>query len=187
MTAATAPASFAVPGPRQLESATLLNLLIVDEDRIVRETAREAAALLGYRAAATDSAEQGLRLLESQTIDVTLLDLRVTAAAIELLRQIKRDRPETEVIVIAGHGTVESAVQAMKAGAYDYVTKPFSLEELKLLLERVAAHLKLKVENRILREKISQSRDLAASSDGHRRWTSCTGSLLRPRTVRIPF
>jgi DNA-binding NtrC family response regulator len=58
------------------------------------------------------------------------------------------------VVVVTGHGTVESAVQAMKAGAYDYMTKPFSLEELKLLLARVAAHLKLKTENRVLREKI---------------------------------
>src|SRR6266849_6826193 len=70
------------------------------------------------------------------------------------MRQIKARRPEIEVIVVTGHGTVESAVQAMKSGAYDYVTKPFSMEELKLLLDRVSAHLKLKTENRMLREKI---------------------------------
>ncbi len=58
------------------------------------------------------------------------------------------------VIVVTGYGTVQSAVQAMKNGAYDYVTKPFSMEELRLLLERVSGHLKLKTENRILREKI---------------------------------
>jgi DNA-binding NtrC family response regulator len=57
-------------------------------------------------------------------------------------------------VVVTGHGTVESAVQAMKNGAYDYFTKPFSLDELKLLLERVAGHLKLKTENRMLRESI---------------------------------
>jgi len=58
------------------------------------------------------------------------------------------------IVVVTGYGTVQSAVQAMKNGAYDYVTKPFSLDELKLLLDRVASHLKLKSENRILREKI---------------------------------
>src|SRR5205807_487552 len=57
-------------------------------------------------------------------------------------------------IVVTGYGTVQSAVQAMKNGAYDYVTKPFSMEELRLLLERVSSHLKLKTENRMLREKI---------------------------------
>ena len=58
------------------------------------------------------------------------------------------------IVVVTGYGTVQSAVQAMKNGAYDYVTKPFSLDELRLLLDRVASHLKLKTENRMLREKI---------------------------------
>ena len=57
-------------------------------------------------------------------------------------------------MVVTGYGTVQSAAQAMKNGAYDYVTKPFSMEELRLLLERVSGHLKLKTENRTLREKI---------------------------------
>jgi DNA-binding NtrC family response regulator len=55
---------------------------------------------------------------------------------------------------VTGYGTVQSAVQAMKQGAYEYVTKPFSIDELKLLLERVSNHLKLKTENRMLREKL---------------------------------
>src|SRR6185369_14386509 len=63
-------------------------------------------------------------------------------------------KPDAVVVVVTGYGTVQSAVQAMKNGAYDYVTKPFSMEELRLLLERVAGHLKLKTENRILREKV---------------------------------
>jgi DNA-binding NtrC family response regulator len=155
MTAALAPSPFSTPVSRVMESPSLLNLLIVDDERAVREAAREAALVLGYRAAASDSAEQALRLLESQSIDVVLLDLKLPGTGgLEMLRQIKSRRPDIEVIVITGHGTVESAVQAMKAGAYDFMTKPFSLEELKLLLDRVAAHLKLKTENRILREKI---------------------------------
>jgi two-component system response regulator HydG len=155
MTAAIAPTSFAIPASRPAENPALLNLLIVDDERAVREAAREAALVLGYRAAASDSADQAMRLLEAQSIDVVLLDMKLPGAGgLETLRQIKSRRPDIEVIVITGHGTVESAVQAMKAGAYDFVTKPFSLEELKLLLERVAAHLKLKTENRILREKI---------------------------------
>lgn len=154
MTAAMAP-TFTSPAPRPAESHSFLNLLIVDDERTVREASREAALTLGYRASACDSPEQALRVMESQNIDVVLFDLKLPGGGgIETLRQIKRRRPDVEVIVVAGHGTVESAVQAMKAGAYDYVTKPFSLEELKLLLERVAAHLKLKTENRMLREKI---------------------------------
>ncbi|MFZ0286432.1 MAG: sigma-54 dependent transcriptional regulator, partial [Terriglobales bacterium] len=84
-----------------------------------------------------------------------LLDLKLPGAGgLEALRQIKQQRADAEVIVVTGCGTVQSAVQAMKNGAYDYVTKPFSVEELRMLLERVSTHLKLKSENRILREKI---------------------------------
>jgi DNA-binding NtrC family response regulator len=150
-----APTTFVAPAMRPADNPALLNLLIVDDERAVREAAREAALVLGYRAGASDSAEQALRLLESQSVDVVLLDLKLPGGGgLDTLRQIKSRRPDLEVIVITGHGTVESAVQAMKAGAYDFMTKPFSLEELKLLLERVASHLKLKTENRILREKI---------------------------------
>ena len=155
MTAAIAPTTFTTHGPTAMESPAFLNLLIVDDDRAVREAAKEATSMLGYRANTCDSAEQAARILESQSVDVVLLDLRLPGAGgLETLRQIKRRRPDLEVIVITGHATIESAVQAMKAGAYDYVTKPFSLEELKLLLARLATHLKLKTENRMLREKI---------------------------------
>ncbi len=107
------------------------------------------------RAYAADSAEHAYRLLDSQTFDAVLLDLRLPGAGgLEALRRIKERRPEAVVIVVTGYGTVQSAVQAMKNGAYDYVTKPFSVDELKLLLERVASHLKLKSENRMLREKV---------------------------------
>jgi two-component system response regulator HydG len=83
------------------------------------------------------------------------LDLRLPGASgIEALRRIKERRPDAVVIVVTGYGTVQSAVQAMKHGAYDFVTKPFSLDELKHLLERVGIHLKLKSENRLLREKV---------------------------------
>ena len=70
------------------------------------------------------------------------------------MHKIKQRRPDAEVVVVTGYATVQSAVQAMKNGAYDYVTKPFTIDELKLLLERVATHLRMKTENRMLREKI---------------------------------
>src|SRR5579864_8395231 len=155
MTAAVAPTAFAVHAPRPIETPTLLNLLIVDDERSVRDACREVASALGYRASAAESAEQALRMVDSQSIDVAFLDLKLPGSGgLEALRQLKSRRPDIEVVAMTGHGTVESAVQAMKAGAYDYVTKPFSMEQLKLLLDRVSAHLKLKTENRMLREKI---------------------------------
>src|SRR6202163_827180 len=139
----------------QIEGANFLNLLIVDDDRTIREACREVAQSLGFNTQIADSAEQALRVLESSGTDAVLLDLRLPGAGgLEALHAIKKHRADALVIVVTGYGTVKSAVQAMKNGAYDYVTKPFSMEELRLLLERVTAHLKLKTENRTLREKI---------------------------------
>src|ERR1700733_11612940 len=141
--------------PPQIEGANFLNLMIVDDERAIREVCREVAQSLGFNTFVADSAEHAYRQIESQGIDVVMLDLKLPGAGgLEALRQIKERRPEAEIIVITGYGTVHSAVQAMKNGAYDYMTKPFSMEELRMLLDRVATHLKLKTENRILREKV---------------------------------
>ncbi len=139
----------------QFEPANFLNLLIIDDERAIREACREVAQSLGFSTQVADSAEQAYRALELQNFDAVLLDLRLPGAGgLDALRRIKERRPEAVVIVVTGYGTVQSAVQAMKNGAYDYVTKPFSVDELKLLLERVGSHLKLKSENRLLREKV---------------------------------
>jgi DNA-binding NtrC family response regulator len=159
MTAAIAPSTFAPSRHLSFGPSTLLNVLIVDEDRFVREACREAATALGYRANASQSAEQALWLIDSQMIDVVFLDLNLSpAGGLTVLREIKRRRPDIEVVVISGNATVDSAVQAMKDGAYDYIAKPFGLQELKLLLERVGSHLKHRVENRRLSERIKSAK-----------------------------
>ncbi len=151
----TSPAMSPITTTPQLEPANFLNILIVDDERSIREACREVAQSLGFTAYVADTAEHAYRLLDSQALDAILLDLRLPGAGgLDALRRIKERRPEALVIVVTGYGTVQSAVQAMKNGAYDYVTKPFSVDELKLLLERVASHLKLKSENRLLREKV---------------------------------
>jgi DNA-binding NtrC family response regulator len=148
-------AELTLPATPQIEGANFLNILIVDDERSIREACREVAQSLGFNTFVADSAEHAYRLLDAQGIDAVLLDLRLPGAGgLEALNRIKSIRPDAVIVVVTGYGTVQSAVQAMKNGAYDYVTKPFSLDELKLLLDRVASHLKLKSENRILREKI---------------------------------
>jgi DNA-binding NtrC family response regulator len=159
MTAAIAPSVFAPPNLPPSESPTLLNLLIVDDDRLVRDACREAATAFGYHTTASQSAEQALWFIESQAIDVVLLDLNLPGPGrLDILCEIKRRRPDIEVIVVSANATVDSAVQAMKNGAYEYVAKPFGLRELKLLLQRVGAHLKHKVENRRFSETIKSDK-----------------------------
>jgi len=140
---------------RDNNPANLLNVLIVDDERAIRDGCREVAQTLGFATYIADNAEHAFRIIDSASIDVVLLDLRLPGTGgLEILREVKKRRPETVVVVITGYATVQSAVQAMKHGAYDYVTKPFNLDELRLLLERVLGHLQLASENRLLREQI---------------------------------
>ena len=137
------------------ESLPLLNLLIFDEDRPSREACRQAAVSLGYQATTTESVEQTLWLVESRKVDVVFLALELCdGTRLAFLRQIKQRRAGVEVIVVTAKSAVQAAVEAMKAGAFDYLTKPFGLQELKLILERLATNLKAKVESRRLSERI---------------------------------
>jgi DNA-binding NtrC family response regulator len=137
------------------ESLPLLNLLIFDEDRPSREACRQAAVSLGYQATTTESAEQALWLVESRKVDVVFLALELCdGKRLAFLRQIKQRRAGVEVVVVTGKSAVQPAVEAMKAGACDYLAKPFGLQELKLILERVATNLKAKIESRLLSERI---------------------------------
>ena len=139
----------------ETRETNLLNLLIVDDERSMRESCREVAQSLGFNTRVADSPEHAFHALDTIPVDVVLLDLRLPGSSgLDVLREISRLRPETLVIVMTGFATVQSAVQAMKLGAYDYITKPFNFDELRLVLERVTSHLKLTSENRLLREQL---------------------------------
>jgi two-component system response regulator AtoC len=182
MTTAIMPGTLAPSSAPPFESRALLNLLIVDDDRLVREACREAATSLGYRATSTDSAEQALWLVESQSIDGVLLGLKLSdPARVALLRQIKQRRPGVEVVVMTTNAAGQPSVEAMKAGAFDYLIKPFGLQEVKLVLDAVSAQLKAKVETRRLGEKIKCNG--FGGITVRRKWTSCTASS--PRRHRV--
>jgi DNA-binding NtrC family response regulator len=133
----------------------LPNLLVVDDERAIREGCREAAQSAGFSAFSAESAEAAYKIFDSHAIDVVLLDLKLPGAhGLEALRQIKSRRPDVLVIIITGYASVHSAVQAMKLGAYDYITKPFSLHELRMMLDHVTEELKANTERRVMRDKM---------------------------------
>ena len=132
-----------------------LNLLVVDDDRSARESCKQVAETLGFAAHSVPDALSAYDTLEQQPIDVVLLDLRSPDGnGLEVLREVKQRRPQAEVVLMTDFGTVQNAVQAMRFGAYDYLTKPFDRDELRLLLERVKSHVKILGENRVLRAKL---------------------------------
>ena len=138
---------------KQIPGAELLNVLVVDDEKAVRESCREGAQLNGFNTSVAESAEQAYKILDAQAIDIVLLDLKLPGACgMEALREVKKRRPDSAIIIITGFATVASAVQAMKQGAFDYITKPFTLEELRLLLEHATQELHKVSQKRVLRE-----------------------------------
>lgn len=132
-----------------------LDMLVVEDEAFQREMLRDLLTREGHRVAEAESGEKALQLLESSLFDLILLDFRMPGMnGLELLRQIKRINPEIEVVIMTAYGTIETAVEAMKAGARDYLTKPIDFEELCILIERVAEHRTLVRENRMLRREL---------------------------------
>ena len=132
-----------------------VRLLIVDDEQSIRKLCVTVGEALGFICLEADSGESALTLLEEQPVHMVLSDMVMPhMSGLEFLEKLKKLLPRTEVALMTGHGSIETAVQAMKLGAYDYITKPFSpLEELRLFLRRMAEKVRLVEENEFLRER----------------------------------
>src|ERR1700686_1429470 len=136
-------------------------LLVVDDEQSIRPLCMQMGTPLGYVCAETESAEAPLARLDSDTPDLLLTDLKLpNMSGVELLKQTRALLPHTEVAIMTGHGSIESAVDAMKLGAYDYIEKPFRVEKMRLLLQRMAEKVRLVTENAFLRERVSTEESL---------------------------
>jgi DNA-binding NtrC family response regulator len=133
-----------------------VRLLIVDDEQTIRKLCVTVGEALGFICLEADSGESALSLLEEQPVHMVLSDMVMPRmSGLEFLEKVKKLLPRTEVALMTGHGSIETAVQAMKLGAYDYITKPFSpLEELRMFLRRMAEKVRLVEENEFLRERM---------------------------------
>ncbi|MGA8618738.1 MAG: sigma-54 dependent transcriptional regulator [Candidatus Sulfotelmatobacter sp.] len=133
-----------------------VRLLIVDDEQSIRKLCVTVGEALGFICLEADSGESALTLLEEQPVHMVLSDMVMPhMSGLEFLEKLKKLLPRTEVALMTGHGSIETAVQAMKLGAYDYITKPFSpLEELRLFLRRMAEKVRLVEENEFLRQRM---------------------------------
>lgn len=132
-----------------------IRLLIVDDEQTIRKLCLTVGEALGFVCLEAESGESALALLEEQSVHMILSDMVMPhMSGLEFLEKVKKLLPRTEVALMTGHGSIETAVQAMKLGAYDYITKPFSpLEELRLFLRRMAEKIRLVEENEFLRQR----------------------------------
>src|SRR5277367_6423233 len=138
-----------------VERPATITILIVDDEDATRDLCRDVVSDSGFRARTAATTEQATEILAQCPIDIVITDLRVPQiGGFELLKLIRETYPHTAVIVLTQYGTIESAVEATRHGAADYVTKPFHVSELRAKLDRVIRSLEIDQENRILREQL---------------------------------
>jgi two-component system, NtrC family, response regulator AtoC len=138
-----------------------IKLLVVDDEQSIRKLCMTIGSSLGFACNEAESAESATTRLETEPPDLVLSDLKLpNHSGVDLLKQIKSVLPRAEVAIMTGHGSIESAVDAMKLGAYDYIEKPFRVEKMRLLLQRMAEKVHLVNENAFLRERVSAEENL---------------------------
>ncbi len=147
-------------------SSTAGRILIVDDDAASLSSLSEAMTREGYRVSQAGSGEVAIRMAQDQEFDVVITDLRMPGVdGLQVLRTFKASRPETVLIVMTGFASMETVVDAMSAGAYDYISKPFRLDQMRLKVRQSLQYSKLLLENRDLREK-AQNRDIQSEIIG---------------------
>jgi len=113
-------------------------ILFVDDEKAILSLVEEYLSRQGYCLTVTDDGLKALQLIKERNFDIVFTDLRMPQVnGMELLTAVKEYRPETEVIIVTGHGSIESAIEALKHGSYDYLQKPIKLERLKILIDRI--------------------------------------------------
>ena len=134
------------------------NILVMDDEETMRDSCQQALSRDGNKVAVAEDGVKGLALLERESFDLVILDLKMPGlSGMEVLKKIKEDNPEATVIVITGYATVESAVEAMKRGAYDFIPKPFTPDSLRAIVKRALDRRELALENVLLRSELKAS------------------------------
>ena len=158
-------------------------LLIAEDEANLRLVLQKELQRLGYRVHAAPDGEAALRQLEENNVDVLLCDINMPRMdGMELLRRVHERPNPPEVIMLTGQGTIETAVEAMKMGAHDYLTKPYSINELDVRVQQAADKRRLRVDNQRLRAQIerkSAAPEIVSQSEAMK-------EAIRPRDVVVP-
>ena len=132
-----------------------VNVLIVDDEVMARSLCSDIAVRAGLRVRTAATTEEAFEVLDQFPVDIVVTDLKVPQlGGLELLKHIRSSYPHVAVMVLTQYGTIETAVEATRLGAMDYVTKPFHVEDLRAKLDRLVRTIELDQENRVLREQL---------------------------------
>jgi DNA-binding NtrC family response regulator len=134
------------------------HILIVDDEPLVRRSLSELLTLSGYTVSTAKNGREALEFLKDYTTDIIITDIKMPELdGMKLLKQVKESNPNIAVILITGYGSIENAIEAIKEGAYDYITKPIVDSEIKIVIERLIKQRRLQEENIKLKEQLSIS------------------------------
>ena len=135
-----------------------IDLLVVDDDDEFRDTLVRRFARVGFQVSDAPNGEQALEMVQRRDFEVAVFDMMMPGlTGLELLKKFRENKAECEVIMLTGKGTIETAVQAMKLGAFDYLQKPFPLQELETVIQRANERRRLRKENQQLRALLERS------------------------------
>ena len=156
------------------------NILIVEDEAKMSRLLELALGEEGYSSRTAPDAESGLGILRAEPIDLVITDLKLPGMnGLDFLQAVKRTNAELPVVVMTAYGTVNTAVEAMKSGASDYVLKPFSLDEMKLIIRKALDVHRLQQENRSLREALGQRYDFKNIVAGSGRMQEVLATVVR--------
>lgn len=164
-----------------------LRFLIVDDEQTIRRLCVMVGQALGLVCFEAETAEIALEVAETSLPDLVVTDLKLpNLSGVDLLRKLKEALPRTEIAIMTGHGSIESAVEAMRLGAYDYIEKPFRVERLRQVLQRMAEKVRLVTENQFLRERVSADAKLDGITGSSAKIQEVLKMISRLRETRTP-
>ena len=141
------------------------SILIIDDERAIRKTLGEILSYEGYKIEEASDGEEGLRKFREKAYDVVLCDIKMPKLdGIEFLDKAREANPDVPIIMISGHGTIETAVEAVKKGAFDYISKPPDLNRLLITLRNAMDKTSLVTETRVLKRKVSKTQEMIGES-----------------------
>lgn len=141
------------------------NILIIDDEKAIRKTLGEILSYEGYKIDEAGDGEEGLKKFKEKTYDVVLCDIKMPKIdGIEFLEKSRESNADVPIIMISGHGTIETAVEAVKKGAFDYISKPPDLNRLLITIRNAMDKTSLVTETKVLKRKVSKTQEMIGES-----------------------
>jgi DNA-binding NtrC family response regulator len=143
----------------------MLKILVIDDERSIRNTLKDILGFEGYLVELAENGRNGIDMALSNDFDIILCDIKMPEVdGLEVLEQIIKNKPESTVVMISGHGTIDTAVEAIKKGAFDFIEKPLDLNRLLITLRNASDKTALVKETQILKQKVSGKFEIIGES-----------------------